>query len=70
VTRGDYDAARRAWRWPIREVLVAFADRMREEAMRQYQHDTLIWALLAPHTSKKMNPPVVPAILKETDGDS
>lgn len=52
------------WRWPIREVLVAFVERLRFEAAEQYRHECLMWALRA--TKKK---PKIPDLLR-ADGDS
>jgi hypothetical protein len=59
------------FRWPVREALLAFLDHLKKEAVEQYRHECLMWAVLNPHRKKSKSPPNVPAILKESpDGDA
>lgn len=51
-------------RWPLREALLAYAERIKRSAREQYDQAMLIWAALAPH-SKKATQPDLPAILRE-----
>ena len=45
-------------------MLLGALAQQRHLALERYQHETLLWALLAPH-SKNAKPPVLPGILKE-----
>lgn len=52
-------------RWPVGEALAAFEHQMRQEALRRWEMDTLLWAVLAQSgRAKKKTPPEPPAILK------
>jgi len=51
-------------RWPIREALLAYVARLRGEALKAFQFESLMWAILAPYAKKKSDPPKLPAILK------
>lgn len=37
---------------------------MKQDALDAYRHEMLVWASMAPHSSKKIDPPKPPAILK------
>lgn len=50
-------------RWPIREALLAYLDKVRDEALDQFRHEMLTFAILAPW-SKNAKPPKPPEILK------
>lgn len=63
----NYDQARRVARWPLRELLLAFLERIRDRAMEAYRWDVLTWAVLEPHRKEESRgkPPKVPDILKK-----
>ncbi len=48
--------------WPIREALLAYLNKMREQARQQHDTDVLVWAVQSPYC--KAAPPKVPEILK------
>jgi hypothetical protein len=50
--------------WPLRELFLAFVERMREHARRAYELDVLVWAVLAPYQKRRTNPPELPSILR------
>jgi hypothetical protein len=52
-------------RWPIREALIAYRVRVRAVALHDYERDLAIWAAIAPHSSKRSDPPKPPPILRE-----
>jgi hypothetical protein len=52
-------------RWPLREALLAYVARMKEEAIVSHRHETLVWAFLAPYQKKSSKPPPVPRILRK-----
>lgn len=55
-------------RWPLRELLIAYAAQCREAALAAFRHEELLHAIIAPHVKKgSLKPPQVPAILKEDD---
>lgn len=60
----DPDVAQRVMRWPIREGLLRYVYLMKERARRAYETDLMVWAMLAPHQKKQMQPPRVPEILR------
>lgn len=49
-------------RWPIREALLAYLDKVRAETLDQYRHEVLIFSMVAPW-SKNAKPPKLPEIL-------
>lgn len=51
-------------RWPIREALVAYLDKVRVEALDQYRFEMLTFAIVGPW-SKNAKPPKLPEILNE-----
>lgn len=50
--------------WPLRDIMLAYVERMRDSAWRSYQLDLLVWSALAPHQRRKTDPPAVPKVLK------
>ena len=52
-------------RWPLREALISYREKMIASARRAYQHELTLWSAIAPHSAKRMDPPAVPAILRE-----
>ncbi|MBS0364903.1 MAG: hypothetical protein JSR67_03655 [Proteobacteria bacterium] len=60
----DVDRMRQVVRWPLRDALLAYQHMRRDSAREQYLHDVRVWASIAPHSAKKIDPPKVPAILK------
>jgi len=53
-------------KWPLAEALVAYENKLREDARRDYQVEYLAWAsLAATGATKRKKPPELPAILKE-----
>jgi hypothetical protein len=63
----DYDVTRAAGvlRWPLREALISYRVLMVNAARAAWRHDTAVWASIAPHSTKKSEPPAVPPILRE-----
>lgn len=66
-TLAGYDVQRytEVARWNIREACIAFTAYLRREALAEYRHQTIVWAMLAPHQKEKRDAPKLPAILKE-----
>lgn len=64
VAGHDPDRAERALDWPLRELLLAYVETMKEAALESYRHASIMWALTAPHSKKPPKPPRVPSILK------
>jgi hypothetical protein len=52
-------------RWPMREALISYRAKMMQSARDAYRHELAVWAAIAPHSSKKSEPPKPPAILRE-----
>jgi hypothetical protein len=49
--------------WPMREALIAYRVKMVAAARDSYRHELLIWSSIAPHSTKKVDPPRPPKIL-------
>jgi hypothetical protein len=64
VAGGNFNDAVIVSRWPIREVLMVYLERCKRAATETYRMEYLAWASMAPHASKKIDPPEIPAILK------
>lgn len=62
----DHDAARieRVWNWPLRDIFLAYIERMRRRALERYRAELLVWAVLAPYQKRAQDPPSIPSILK------
>jgi hypothetical protein len=52
-------------RWPLREALIGYREKMIASARAAYRHELALWASIAPHSAKKSEPPKPPAILRE-----
>jgi hypothetical protein len=52
-------------RWPLREALIGYREKMISAARAAYRHELALWASIAPHSAKKSEPPKPPAILRE-----
>jgi hypothetical protein len=52
-------------RWPMREALIAYREKMIASARAAYKHELTLWAAIAPHNPKKTDAPKPPAILRE-----
>lgn len=59
----DYDKAQQVLLWPVREALLAFEERLRQQALDSYRHELLVWAVMAPHAKKVPEAPALPSIL-------
>ena len=61
----DNDRARAILRWPIREGLIAYRERVRELALEDWRHAMLVWAIRTQWVAKgkRPRPPAKPAIL-------
>jgi hypothetical protein len=64
VSDGDFDRLRAVREWPLRELLLAYIERMRAAALRSYETELLVWSVLAPHQKRSSKPPAVPRILR------
>lgn len=49
--------------WPLRELFLAYVERMKKAAHDSYKHDVLVWAVLTA-AGAKMKHPDPPAVLK------
>jgi hypothetical protein len=61
---GDYEKAIAITRWPIREALMGYLLHLQRAALDHYRMEFLAWASMAPHSTKKIEPPALPEILK------
>jgi hypothetical protein len=52
-------------RWPLREALIAYRNKVMDAARAAYRHELSVWAAIAPHSGKKSEPPKPPSILQE-----
>lgn len=50
--------------WPLRDLFVAFIERMREAAIERHRAEVLVWAVLAPYQKERSKPPAPPRILR------
>ena len=69
LARYEVERIPRVLRYPMREALIAYRARMMDVAREQYRHDLAVWAAIAPHSSKKSDPPKPPPILREVSTD-
>ncbi len=60
----DADALDRLRHWPLRDLLLAWLDKLRQEARQHYALDLQVWAALAPHQEGTPKPPKLPRILR------
>ncbi|MGA3295281.1 MAG: hypothetical protein ABSE45_15035 [Candidatus Acidiferrales bacterium] len=49
--------------WPLRDLFLGFAERLREAAIERHRAEVLVWAVLAPWQKQKSKPPAPPRIL-------
>lgn len=56
--------AREVVRWPLREALLSYLARLKREAMENHRTELIVWAVLAPYSKKKTDPPRMPDILR------
>lgn len=56
----DFDKAKRVLRWPVREALLAYVERLRQQAWQAYRNELQVWAAIAPHSSKPPDAPKPP----------
>lgn len=63
----DYDPVRigQVVKWPLREALLCYLERLKREALAAWRHERLMWAAIAPHTTKPPDAPRVPRILSD-----
>ncbi len=64
VAEFDLERSRDVMDWPLRELMLAYVERMKEAALRTYETDLLVWSALAPHQRRKTDPPAIPRILR------
>jgi hypothetical protein len=50
--------------WPLREMFLAYIERLKRQARRSYEIDVLTWAILAPYQKRRSKAPEAPAILR------
>jgi len=50
--------------WPLRDLFLGYLARLKEQAQRNYEIETLVWAALAPHQKRQTKPPRLPDILR------
>ena len=60
----QWDRILEVWDWPIREVMLAYIERMKLSALRSYETQLLVWSALAPHQKKRSDPPAIPKLLR------
>jgi len=46
-------------------VLLAYLDHVREVARKRYETELLMWAAIAPHSTKRVPQPTQPKVLEE-----
>ena len=51
-------------RWPLREALLAYVQRLRVQALAEWRHAELCYVAVAPHSTKPGNPPKEPRVLR------
>jgi hypothetical protein len=64
VAHHDADLVREIFEWPLRDLLLAYLERLRTTARRTYEIELLVWSTLAPHQRRKTDPPKLPRILR------
>lgn len=67
VAEHDHDRIQQLLDWPLREFLLRYLHRLRQDALRNYELQVKIWAALVPHQDAKhrKKAPALPRILKE-----
>jgi hypothetical protein len=64
VAGWDHNAAQMVLDWPLRELLLSYSAKLKEEALRGYQVALTVWASRTA-LGGKQKPPDVPTILKD-----
>jgi hypothetical protein len=64
VARHDAGRIREVFEWSLRDLLLAYLERLRTAARRNYEIELLVWSALAPHQRRKTDPPKLPRILR------
>jgi hypothetical protein len=54
----------KVFEWPLRDIFLAYIERLRESARRNYEIELIVWSSLAPHQRRKTDPPALPRILR------
>jgi hypothetical protein len=67
VAEHDHDLIQRILDWPLREFLLRYLHKLRQDALRNYELQVKIWAALVPHQDPKRRKkaPQLPRILKD-----
>ncbi len=65
----DHARAQAILRWPLREALIAYREKMRELALEDWRHRTLVWAAQSAFARRRPPAPAVPPILRMDDDD-
>jgi hypothetical protein len=60
----DYGRALQVARWPLREMLIAYVARIREQTEESYRHAQLLYQVRNSFGGKEQPPPV-PPLLRE-----
>lgn len=55
---------RDVFEWALRDIFLAYIERLRENARRNYEIELTVWATLAPHQKRRTDPPKLPRILR------
>jgi hypothetical protein len=64
VAAQDPARAEEVMDWPLRDLFLAFIERLRQAAVERYRAELLVWAMLAPYQKRSQKPPQIPSILK------
>ena len=64
ISNHDHDRAQAVLGWPVRELLLAYVNRLRAAALDGYRHAILVWAIKCGYAAKPPRPPKVPRILE------
>ena len=64
VARNDPRLCHEVFEWPLRDLLLVYLEKLKEQARRWYEVEVLVWSALAPHQKKKTDPPAVPRVLR------
>jgi hypothetical protein len=65
----DPDRIAKVLKWPLREALLCYLERLKHSALEAWRHDYLVWASIAPHTTKPGDAPRAPQILTDRPSD-
>jgi hypothetical protein len=48
----------------MRDVFLAYVERLKDKAAENFRAETIVWAILEPHRKSKTKPPPLPKILR------